>query len=139
MGGAANYYHNIAGDPGFYNLIVTWMQNSTTISGTEVFFLVAGMVVVLGMTAARYYFSWWPISPIGFVVAAGGPPRNAFFPVFLAWMLKTILIRIGGVRLYQSAQPLMIGIMVGYVLGAAVAIVVDYLYFPGSIHELQFF
>lgn len=139
LGGAANYYHNIAGDPGFYNLIVTWMQNSTTISGAEVFFLVAGMAMVTGMTIARYYFSWWPISPIGFVVAAGGPARNAFFPVFLAWLLKTILIRIGGVRLYQAVQPLMIGIMVGYVLGSAVAILADYWYFRGSIHELQFF
>lgn len=139
LGGAANYYHNIAGDPGFYNLIVTWMQNSTTISGAEVFFLVAGMAMVTGMTIARYYFSWWPISPIGFVVAAGGPARNAFFPVFLAWLLKTILIRIGGVRLYQAIQPLMIGIMVGYVLGSAVAILADYWYFRGSIHELQFF
>jgi len=139
LGGAANYYNNIAGDPGFYNLIITWMQNSTTISGAEVFFLVAGMAMVTGMSVARYYFSWWPVSPIGFVVAAGGPARNAFFPVFLAWLLKTILIRVGGVRLYQAVQPLMIGIMVGYVLGAAVAILVDFLYFRGSIHELQFF
>ena len=139
LGGAANYHHNIAGDPGFYNLIVTWMQNSTTISGAEVFFLAAGMLMVTGMTVARYYFSWWPISPIGFVVAAGGPARNAFFPVFLAWLLKTILIRIGGVRLYHAAQPLMIGIMVGYVLGSAIAILADFWYFRGSIHELQFF
>lgn len=139
MGGAANYYNNIAGDPGFYNLIVTWMQNSTTISGAEVFFLVSGMLMVTGMTVARYYFSWWPISPIGFVVAAGGPARNAFFPVFLAWLLKTILIRTGGVRLYQAVQPLMIGIMVGYVLGAAIAILADFWYFRGTIHELQFY
>lgn len=139
MGGASNYYNNIAGDPGFYNLIVTWMNNSTTISGTEVFFLAAGMAIVLGMIVARYLFSWWPISPIGFVVAAGGPARHAFFPVLLAWLLKTILIRVGGVRLYHEVQPLMIGIMVGYVLGAAVAILADFLYFRGSIHELQFF
>ncbi len=139
LGGAANYYSNIAGDPGFYNLIVSWMKNSTTISGTEVFFLIAGMLMVTGMSAARYLFSWWPISPIGFVVAAGGPARNAFFSVFLAWLLKTILIRIGGVSLYQEVRPLMIGIMVGYVLGAAVAILADVLYFPGSIHELQLF
>ena len=139
MGGAANYYANVAGDPGFYDLIVTWMKNSTTISGAEVFFLAAGMLMVTGMTLARYYFSWWPISPIGFVVAAGGPARHAFFPVFLAWLLKTILVRIGGVRLYHTVQPLMIGIIVGYVLGAAIAVLVDYWYFRGTIHELQFF
>ena len=73
------------------------------------------------------------------MVAAGGPARHAFFPVFLAWLLKTILIRIGGVRLYLSVQPLMIGIIVGYVLGAAIAVLVDYWYFRGTIHELQFF
>ncbi len=139
LGGAANYYNNIAGDPGFYNLIVTWMQNSTTISGSEVIFLFSGMAMVAGMTIARYYFSWWPISPIGFVVAAGGPARNAFFPVFLAWLLKTVLIRTGGVRLYHAVQPLMIGIMVGYVLGSAIAILADFWYFRGSVHELQFF
>lgn len=140
LGGASNFYADVAaGDPGFYSLVVTWMQNSTQISGGEVLFLVTGMVMVIGMIVARHYFSWWPVSPIGFVVAAGGPVRNAFFPVFLAWLIKTILIRTGGIRLYNEVQPLMIGIMVGYVIGASIAILADMLYFPGNIHELQFF
>ena len=139
LGGAANYHNNISGDPGFYNLIVTWINNSTTISGGEVTFLLTGFFIVTGMTIARYYLSWWPLSPIGFVVAAGGPVRNSFFPVLLVWILKSILIRTGGVRLYQAVQPLMIGILVGYVLGAAIAVGADWLYFPGSIHEIQFF
>lgn len=140
LGGASNYYADVAaGDPGFYSLVVTWMQNSTQITGSEVLFLLTGMGIVIGMMVARHYISWWPVSPIGFVVAAGGPVRNAFFPVFLAWLIKTILIRTGGIRLYNEVQPLMIGIMVGYVIGASIAILADILYFPGNIHELQFF
>ena len=140
LGGASNYYADVAaGDPGFYSLVVTWMHNSTQITGSEVLFLLTGMGIVIGMIVARHYISWWPVSPIGFVVAAGGPVRNAFFPVFLAWLIKTILIRTGGIRLYNEVQPLMIGIMVGYVIGASIAILADILYFPGNIHELQFF
>ena len=139
LGGASNFYADVAGDPGFYNLVVTWMKNSTAITSNEIVFLLVGIATVLTITIARSYFSWWPISPIGFVVAAGGPVRNAFFSVFLAWLLKTILIRIGGIRLYNKIQPLIIGIMVGYVLGAAVRILADTLYFPGNIHELQLF
>ncbi len=139
LGGASNFYADIAGHPGFYDLIISWMKNSTTISGSEVLFLFAGMAMVMGMTVARYFFSWWPISPIGFVVAAGGPARNAFFPILLAWLLKTILIRAGGVRLYHAVQPLMIGIIVGYVLGASIAILANVLYFPGAIHKIHLF
>jgi len=54
-------------------------------------------------------------------------------------LFKTILIRVGGVRLYRAAQPLVIGIIVGYVLGGSIAILADLLYFPGAVHELHFF
>lgn len=139
LGGATGFHADIGGHPGFYNQIVSWMKNSTSISGGEVSFLMIGMAIVFGMTAARYLFSWWPISPIGFVVAAGGPVRHAFFPVFLAWLLKTILIRVGGIRLYRTTQPLIIGVIVGYVLGASIAILADLLYFPGAVHDPHFF
>ena len=70
------------------------------------------------MTIGRYLFYWWPLHPIGFVVAASSPIRIAFFPFLLAWITQTILLRIGGVRLYRSIQPLFLGMLVGYVLGA---------------------
>ncbi len=139
LGGATGFHADIAGHPGFYNQIVSWMKNSTSISSGEVSFLIFGMAIVTAMIAARYIFSWWPISPIGFVVAAGGPVRHAFFPVFVAWLLKTILIRVGGMRLYRDVQPLIIGILVGYVLGASIAILADLLYFPGAVHDPHFF
>jgi len=139
LGGATGFHADIAGHPGFYDQIVSWMKNSTSISSGEVSFLIFGMAIVTAVIAARYIFSWWPISPIGFVVAAGGPVRHAFIPVFSAWLLKTILIKVGGMRLYQAVQPLIIGIIVGYVLGAFIAILADLLYFPGAVHDPHFF
>jgi hypothetical protein len=139
LGGASNFYVDIAGGPGFYDLIPTWIKNSTRISGAEVTFLLTGGAVTAGIIVARYLFPWWPLSPIGFVVAAGGSLRSAFFPVFLAWLIKIILLRVGGVRLYRTTQPLILGILIGHVLGAALSILVDVLWFPGAAHDVQMF
>jgi hypothetical protein len=137
LGGAANFYVDIAGGPGFYDLIVTWMKNSNRIASTEILFLLSGGAITTGIIVARYLFPWWPLSPIGFVVAAGGSLRSAFFPVLLAWLIKIILLRIGGVKMYRDAQPLMLGILFGHVAGAGLSILVDVLWFPGASHEVH--
>ena len=139
FGGAANFYKNVAGDPGFYGLIVSWINNTTSITTAEVSFLLSGGAITAAIMGARYFLPWWPLSPVGFVVAAGGSVRTAFLPIFLAWLLKIILIRAGGVRLYRNSQPLILGILIGHIVGAAVSIMVDILWFPGSAHEVQLF
>ena len=139
LGGASNFYNNIAGDPGFYDLIVSWMNNSTRITSAEVAFLLTGGAITGGIIMARYIFPWWPLSPVGFVVGAGGSVRNAFLSVFLAWLFKVILLRVGGVRLYRDAQPLILGLLIGHIVGAVFSILVDVLWFPGEAHEVQVF
>lgn len=137
LGGASNFYQDIAGGPQFYDLIASWMKNSTRVTSAEVSFLLAGGAITAGLIIARYLFVWWPLSPIGFVVAAGGPVRGGFLSIFLAWLVKLILLRVGGVRLYHETQPLILGILIGHVLGAALSVAVDVLWFPGAAHEIQ--
>jgi hypothetical protein len=137
LGGSANFYQNIYGDDRFFGLVATWMRNSTIMSGEEVVFLLIGAATVTGITIARHLFSWWPLSPIGFVIGAGGTVRSAFLPVFLVWLLKVIILRAGGMKMYRSIQPLILGILVGHIVGAALAILVDVLYFPSTFHEIQ--
>jgi hypothetical protein len=48
-------------------------------------------------------------------------------------------MRFGGVGLYRKTQPLFLGILVGYVLGVAVAYVVDSVWFPDSPHVIEIF
>jgi hypothetical protein len=62
-----------------------------------------------------------------------------FFPVFLAWLIQSLLLRFGGVRLYRDAQPLFLGILVGYVLGVGVSFVIDLVWFPANPHSYEAF
>lgn len=124
---------------GFYAMAISWMDNATQISQLEVIYLGSGGVLTFIMIIGRYLFYWWPLNPIGFVVAASTPIRVAFFPFLLAWLIQVVLLRIGGVRLYRSVQPLFLGMLVGYVLGAAVSYLVDGLWFIDQPHLFENF
>jgi hypothetical protein len=123
----------------FYNLIINWMRNATRITEMEIIFLLSGAAINMLLVAGRVFFYWWPFNPIGFVIGASAPIMNFMFSIFLAWLIKFLLMRFGGVGLYRKTQPLFLGILVGYVLGVAVAYVVDSVWFPDSPHVIEIF
>lgn len=124
---------------GFYNEIITWINNATLVSALELSFLASGGVLMVVLSVCRYLFYWWPLHPIGLVVVASSPARGAIFPIFLAWLIQTLLLRIGGGKLYREAQPLFIGILIGYVLGQGLSFLADSLWFADSPHVFEVF
>lgn len=124
---------------GFYDLIIQWINNATQVTALELSFLASGGVLMIVLTLCRYFFYWWPLHPIGLVVVASSPTVGAIFPIFLAWLIQTILIRIGGGRLYREVQPLFIGILVGYILGQGLSFLVDSIWFLDAPHQFEVF
>ena len=138
--GADNLHINLRNTGNlFFDLVVKWMKNATQISTLEILFLGTGMAVSVLLALGRYLFYWWPLNPIGFAIGASGPIRGVVFTLFVAWLVQVILLRIGGVGLYRKAQPLFLGILVGYVIGVLAAYVVDTLYFPDTPHIAEIF
>lgn len=123
----------------FHDLIVKWMRNATRISEIEILFLISGAIVNMVLVAGRLLFYWWPLNPIGFVIGASGPIRGLTFTIFVAWLIKIIMMRLGGVSLYKRMQPLFLGILVGFVAGVAVSYVVDSVWFPDTPHIGEIF
>jgi hypothetical protein len=133
--GADNLHINLTNTGNlFFNLIVNWMKNATQITAVEITFLLSGMIINLILTVGRYLFYWWPLNPIGFAIGASGTIRGNTFTFFTAWLIQIILLRLGGVHLYKKAQPLFLGILVGYIVGVALAYSVDTVYFPDQPH-----
>ena len=94
-------------------------------SWSNVFFTLLGAAITIVLFTLRFVFPWWPIHPVGFAFAMVLPVRVAFFSIFLAWLAKTIIMRAGGVKLYNRAKPLFLGLIFGEVLISGIGFFID--------------
>ena len=97
----------------------------------------AGAVGMALLTFLRYRFVWWPVHPVGLAVAYSGMTKHAAFCIFLTWICKAIILKVGGVFLYRRTVPFFIGIIVGYALSVAVGYFVDIVYYQGHGHGMH--
>jgi len=61
----------------------------------------------------RARFWWWPFHPLGYALCASWTMIVFWFPVLIAWILKTLIARYGGMRLYTRARPFFLGLILG--------------------------
>ena len=72
-----------------------------------------GAILYLLLAAARFRFVNWPFHPIGFAVAQTWIMDAIWFSPFLTWLVKSALLRYGGMRAYQSLRPFFVGLIIG--------------------------
>ena len=139
MGGAGNFgeWGFTAGNLLFYDNIVRWISTPTGFSLTDLGFLGFGAAVMWALIQLRYTFPGWPLHPVGFAIASAYATDQAMFSVFCAWMVKAILLRIGGVTLYKRYQPFFIGVLVAFSIGVGLSFLVDFIWFPRQGHEID--
>lgn len=68
---------------------------------------------------------WWPLHPIGFIVAADWVMDNIWFSIFLAWLIKSCVLKYSGPRGYRKTVPFFIGLILGQFAAAGFWLVVD--------------
>mgnify|MGYP001066174667 CR=1 FL=1 len=75
----------------------------------------AGFTALLAALRAR--FPWFPFHPLGYCMAS--EMRWLWFPFFIAWALKLVVLHAGGLKLYRQTLPFFLGLVLGdYVMGA---------------------
>jgi hypothetical protein len=84
-----------------------------------IWFAVAGIGLVLACSFMRLRFPWWPLHPILFLVILGYPLSRMHFSFMLGWLIKTIVMRVGGTQVYRAGRPLMLGLIGGLIFNAA--------------------
>jgi hypothetical protein len=62
--------------------------------------------------------------------------RRIALSIFIAWALKSIILRLGGVTLYHRLRPFFIGLVVGFFLGVGTSYLVDIIWFFGKGHPI---
>ena len=89
------------------------------------------------LTFLRYRFPWWPIHPVGLAFSPTFVMGRIGLTLFVAWMLKAIVMKAGGVSLYRRIRPFAVGLLVGWALGVTLSYIVDMVWFPGDGHAIH--
>jgi hypothetical protein len=86
----------------------------------------AGFIIVVGLFLLKARYVWWPLHPVGFILATG--PGTTFmreWDAFLgAWIAKYLTLRIGGSKIYSEYGIPFVG---GGLAGIVIAYVSAYL------------
>jgi len=85
---------------------------------------VGGAIMVALVLAQRMLF-WWPIHPVGFIICSVSWTDRLWLPIFLAWFVKVLVVRLGGNRMFRMARGFFLGMILGQFTMAGFWAVVD--------------
>ncbi len=86
-----------------------------------------GFLITMILSLLRAKFLWWPLHPVGFIIATSIAPNHMkeWTTFMLAWIVKWLTLRIGGSRAYgEIGVPLVSGGVAGYALSNLIAYVI---------------
>ncbi len=76
-------------------------------------FFGVGLAMTAFLTFMRTAFFWWPLHPLGYALSGSWSTIEFWFPCLLAWAFKSVILRYGGMRVYGSARPFFLGLVLG--------------------------
>jgi hypothetical protein len=71
----------------------------------------AAVVILLGL--ARQRFPGLPLHPIGYAIANTPSMDYLWMPFLIAWAIKALVLRYGGVKVYHKLVPFALGLILG--------------------------
>jgi hypothetical protein len=101
------------------NNIQFWRENMPYMAGEiryqadAPFWLGVGGLVTAALALLRMRAYWWPLHPLGYAMCCSWTTIVFWFPMFVAWLLKSLVIRYGGMQLYARFRPFFLGLIFG--------------------------
>jgi len=112
------------------NLYCTWTAHLLTqgepAKPTTFLTLLLGVGTMGGLLSLHRQFWWWPLHPVGYLMGASWPMINFWFPIFLGWLIKSLVLRYGGARIYRQMIPGFLALILAEFFSAGLWVVVDY-------------
>jgi len=76
-----------------------------------------GFCLAFSLAWLRRHWLGCPFHPLGFLIAnATGDSCTSLFAMFVAWLLKALVLKVGGLRYYRQGIPFFLGLAIGHFL-----------------------
>jgi hypothetical protein len=95
-----------------------------------------GSALMFVFMSLRARMPGWPFHPLGFMLSYSWPARAIVSSMFICWLIKSIMMWVGGIELYRKGQPFFLGLIFGVATGVMIVMMVDYIWFPHAGHQI---
>ena len=118
-GAASLYSYGVSNSGINYSEAASILSNNTVSFPSAPYWFMVGMVVASSLAKLRSMFVGFPLVPIAYAVAPSWGLYVLWFPCLLMWVVKSLIIRYGNIKLYRAAQPFFLGLIIGEVSSIA--------------------
>jgi hypothetical protein len=116
------YYNNVAQYP--YQFMDKSINNPLPFRTSTWVYLGMGAAIMGGLMTAQYRLLWWPFHPLGYPVSCVF--GSMWFSIFIAWVLKSVILKYGGLTMFNRLKPFFLGMILGEAVVAGTWVVIDY-------------
>lgn len=96
-----------------------WLRDRKSLDAAPIVSALVGVAVTFGLSALRARFVNFPLHPAGYVLNTSFANDFFWLDMLCAWAIKSLILRYGGMKLYQKLLPLFLGLILGdFVTGA---------------------
>ncbi len=101
-----------------------WLDVPTSTDYTGTAFMLVGFSVTVLLMMLRTRFLAWPLHPLGYALSGSWSMNLLWFPLFLGWLVKWLILKMGGLKAHRQAMPFFLGLILGeFVMGSVWMIV----------------
>ncbi len=99
------------GEP--YRRLDGWLTGAPPPSANIMWAISVGFGLTILLNTLRMRLFWFPFHPVGYAVSSSWSMNQLWMCMFIAWLIKLVILRYGGLRSYRKAVPLFLGIILG--------------------------
>ena len=101
------------------NRLVKWFSTPTPPDPEGVAYFAYGLLFALFLMFMRVKFTWWHLHPAGYAISSTYMMRDVWLMFVVAWLIKWVLLKKGGLKAYRTAVPFFLGIVLAeFVVGS---------------------
>ncbi len=101
-----------------YDALAGWMRGHAEPNRSHQIAVIVALLGTVGLAGLRRIFIQFPLHPMGFVFAFTGAGENGWAALLTSSIIKSVALRVGGMRLYNRLLPFFLGVIVGHFFAA---------------------
>jgi hypothetical protein len=102
-----------------FNRLSDWTKNPRPTDAVALSWMGLGFGFTVFLMAMKSRFIWWPFHPAGYALANSYALEYWWMTLLIGWLIKTIIVRYGGIKGYRRALPFFLGLILGDYVAAS--------------------